>query len=132
MHFTYKKFCIVKNHFANICTTSGKWVVSILWSYNFIKTKTYKHLLSFMLFIICTMVNSINFTYLGSWKQLLKMLSWGATFWLKYLIQKGAPYILPYLISLWAWNAFFAIKVTSIKEFLLTIIFCSSTLWVLA
>jgi hypothetical protein len=56
-------------------------VVNILWSYNFIKPKHLdKHLLFFMLFTICTMVNSTNFTYLGSWKQLLKMLSQGATF----------------------------------------------------
>lgn len=51
-------------HFANIYTTSGKWVLP-LWSLNFINTKIDKHLSSSMLPTTCTITNSTNFTYWG-------------------------------------------------------------------
>jgi hypothetical protein len=44
-------------------TTSGRWVVSLFSSFEFIKAKVEKHLSSSMLPTICTMANSTNFTY---------------------------------------------------------------------
>jgi hypothetical protein len=44
-------------------TTIGKWVMSLLCNFNFIKTKVKKHLSSSTLLIIYTMANSTNFTY---------------------------------------------------------------------
>ncbi len=45
-----------------MCTTRGKWVMNMLWSFDFRVGNIEKHLSSLTLPIICTMANSINFT----------------------------------------------------------------------
>ncbi len=44
-------------------TTIGRWVVSLLRSFDFIKARVEKHFSSSTLPIMCTMVNSTNLTY---------------------------------------------------------------------
>jgi len=47
-----------------MCTTNGKWVVSLLQSIDFIKAKVKKQRSSSTLPITCTIANLANFTYL--------------------------------------------------------------------
>jgi hypothetical protein len=56
-------FCLL--NFTKYRIVDG-WVMSLLPNVNFIKARIEKHLSSSTLFITCTMVNSIGFTY--SWK----------------------------------------------------------------
>jgi len=51
-------------HAHNMHTTHGRWVMNMLQKFDFIKATITKHLSSFVLPIIYTMANSINFTYL--------------------------------------------------------------------
>jgi hypothetical protein len=46
-------------------TTSGRWVVSLFQSFDFVKAKVEKHLSSSILPTICTIANSTSFTYFG-------------------------------------------------------------------
>ncbi len=50
-------------------TTSGRWVVRIFRSFDFIKAKVEKHLSSSMLPTIYTMANSASFTYFRKLKE---------------------------------------------------------------
>jgi hypothetical protein len=60
--------------------TIGKWLVSLLHKFDFIKAKVEKHLSSSMLPIIYRMANlSISHTQ-GSWRVVFEMLSQGTTF----------------------------------------------------
>jgi hypothetical protein len=51
-----------------MCTTSGRWVVNLFRSFDFIKAKVKKHLSSSMLPTIYTIANSSSFTYLRKLK----------------------------------------------------------------
>jgi hypothetical protein len=48
-----------------MCTTSGRWVVNLFQSFDFIKAKVDKHFSSSTLPTTYTMANSTNFTYFG-------------------------------------------------------------------
>ncbi len=52
-----------------MCTRSGRWVVSLFQSFDFIKAKVEKHLSSSMLPTIYTMANSTSFTYFKKLKE---------------------------------------------------------------
>jgi hypothetical protein len=52
-----------------MCTTSGRWVVSLFRSFDFIKAKVEKHLSSSMLPTIYTMANLASFTYFKKLKE---------------------------------------------------------------
>ncbi len=60
-----------------MCKTVGKWVVSQLCNFDFIKAKVDKHFSSSTLPIICTMANSNT---QGNQKIIFKMLLQGAIF----------------------------------------------------
>ncbi len=49
--------------------TSGRWVVSLFQSFDFIKANVKKHLSSSTLPTICTIANSTNFTYFEKLKE---------------------------------------------------------------
>jgi hypothetical protein len=69
--FIWEMLYNIFKHFANIYTTSGKWVLNQLQSLNSINTKIDKHLSSSTLPTTCTIMNSTNFTYW--WKLVIRM-----------------------------------------------------------
>jgi hypothetical protein len=50
-------------------TTSGRWVMNLFQSFDFIKAKVEKHLSSSTLPTIYTMANSTSFTYFGKLRE---------------------------------------------------------------
>ncbi len=85
-------------------TTIGRWVVSLLWSFDLVKAKVEKHLSSSMLPIIHTMANSTNLMYLGKLKTNIEDVVTRHHIMVNGLVSKRPPYKLLHLTSLWAWT----------------------------
>jgi hypothetical protein len=101
MHFSYVNLMCQ----CNMCTTSGKWVVSLLQSFDFIKANKKKRLSFSTLPTTCTMANSTSFTYSKKLQYVMhKMLSPYITLWSKDWCYKVKPYMLLHLISLSIWT----------------------------